>query len=89
MAVNLIDAKPKRLEGLPRRVSMHAAGVCNQPERRLRYPFARRTEYLSPSLSLTTLEELGSFEKDSFSLRTLTVINNTSKKCKEKLQHIP
>ena len=68
----------KRLEGLPRHSSMHAAGVviCQEPV----------DEYVPLSLGsdgsvttqfvMTTLEELGLLKMDFLGLRTLTVIRD-------------
>ena len=59
----LIDMS-KRLEGLPRHTSMHAAGVVISQKAMDEYvPLSRRpTEQSRHSLSLTTIEELGLFE---------------------------
>ena len=81
---NLIDMS-KRLEGLPRHASMHAAGVviCAKPV----------DEYVPLSLAsdgsvttqyiMTTLEELGLLKMDFLGLRNLTVIQNTIDLIKE------
>ena len=73
----LIDMA-KRLEGLPRHASMHAAGVVISREPIMEYvPLARGadgavvTQYI-----MTTLEELGLLKMDFLGLRTLTVIQH-------------
>ncbi|MCF0230275.1 MAG: DNA polymerase III subunit alpha, partial [Parasporobacterium sp.] len=73
----LIDMA-RRLEGLPRHSSMHAAGVVISREPIMEYvPLAKGadgspvTQYI-----MTTLEELGLLKMDFLGLRTLTVIQN-------------
>ena len=73
----LIDMA-KRLEGLPRHTSMHAAGVviCKAPV--MDYvPLARGSDgSVVTQYVMTTLEELGLLKMDFLGLRTLTVIQN-------------
>ncbi|MDE5782648.1 MAG: DNA polymerase III subunit alpha, partial [Lachnospiraceae bacterium] len=73
----LIDMS-KRLEGLPRHTSMHAAGVVISQKPVDEYvPLAKSvdgpvvTQYV-----MTTLEELGLLKMDFLGLRTLTVIRD-------------
>jgi len=76
----LIDMS-KRLEGLPRHTSMHAAGVVISQ--------ASIDEYVPLSLgsdgsvvtqfTMTTLEELGLLKMDFLGLRTLTVIQDAAR----------
>ena len=76
----LIDMS-KRLEGLPRHTSMHAAGVLISQ--------ASIDEYVPLSLgsdgsvvtqfTMTTLEELGLLKMDFLGLRTLTVIQDAAR----------
>ncbi|MBR1691621.1 MAG: DNA polymerase III subunit alpha [Lachnospiraceae bacterium] len=73
----LIDMS-KRLEGLPRHTSMHAAGVviCPQAAEEL-VPLSRGADgSITTQFTMTTLEELGLLKMDFLGLRTLTVIQN-------------
>ncbi len=73
----LIDMA-KRLEGLPRHSSMHAAGVVISREPIMEYvPLARGSDgSIVTQFVMTTLEELGLLKMDFLGLRTLTVIQN-------------
>ena len=74
---NLIDMA-KRLEGLPRHCSMHAAGVviCQKPVDEY-VPLSRAADgTITTQFVMTTLEELGLLKMDFLGLRTLTVIQN-------------
>jgi DNA polymerase III subunit alpha len=73
----LIDTS-KRLEGLPRHTSMHAAGVVIGRERLDEFvPLSRSSdESITTQFTMTTLEELGLLKMDFLGLRTLTVIQN-------------
>ena len=74
---NLIDMA-KRLEGLPRHCSMHAAGVviCQKPVDEY-IPLSRAADgTITTQFIMTTLEELGLLKMDFLGLRTLTVIQN-------------
>ena len=68
----------KRLEGLPRHTSMHAAGVLITPEAADNYvPLSRGSNgEITTQFTMTTLEELGLLKMDFLGLRTLTVIQN-------------
>lgn len=68
----------KRLEGLPRHTSMHAAGVVISKEAVVEYvPLSRANDdTLTTQFTMTTLEELGLLKMDFLGLRTLTVIQN-------------
>ena len=74
---NLIDMS-KRLEGLPRHTSMHAAGVViSQKEVDDYVPLSRASDgSITTQFTMTTLEELGLLKMDFLGLRTLTVIQN-------------
>ena len=68
----------KRLEGLPRHTSMHAAGVviCQRPADEL-VPLSRGSDgSITTQFPMTTIEELGLLKMDFLGLRTLTVIKN-------------
>ena len=73
----LIDMS-KRLEGLPRHSSMHAAGVVISQEAMDEYvPLSRASDgTLTTQFVMTTIEELGLLKMDFLGLRTLTVIKN-------------
>ena len=73
----LIDMS-KRLEGLPRNTSMHAAGVviANAPAD-VYVPLSRgANDAITTQFTMTTLEELGLLKMDFLGLRTLTVIKD-------------
>ncbi|HJD46241.1 MAG TPA: DNA polymerase III subunit alpha, partial [Candidatus Mediterraneibacter norfolkensis] len=74
---NLIDMA-KRLEGLPRHSSMHAAGVVISQKSVDEYvPLSRAADgTITTQFTMTTLEELGLLKMDFLGLRTLTVIQN-------------
>ena len=74
---NLIDMS-KRLEGLPRHASMHAAGVVISQKAASEYvPLSRASDgSITTQYTMTTLEELGLLKMDFLGLRTLTVIQN-------------
>lgn len=74
---DLID-KSKRLEGLPRHASMHAAGVliCGKPVEDY-VPISTGSDgAVVAQFVMTTLEELGLLKMDFLGLRTLTVIKD-------------
>ena len=73
----LIDTA-KRLEGLPRHTSMHAAGVVISQKDVSEYvPLSRASDgSIVTQFTMTTLEELGLLKMDFLGLRTLTVIQN-------------
>ncbi|MCI8317592.1 MAG: DNA polymerase III subunit alpha [Lachnospiraceae bacterium] len=73
----LIDMS-KRLEGLPRHTSMHAAGVVISQKAVDEYvPLSRASDgTITTQFTMTTLEELGLLKMDFLGLRTLTVIQN-------------
>ena len=68
----------KRLEGLPRHTSMHAAGVVICPKAADEFvPLSRGSDgSITTQFTMTTLEELGLLKMDFLGLRTLTVIQN-------------
>ena len=73
----LIDMS-RRLEGLPRNTSMHAAGVVISGRPAVEYvPLSRAQDgSITTQYTMTTLEELGLLKMDFLGLRTLTVIQN-------------
>ncbi len=76
----LIDMS-RRLEGLPRHTSMHAAGVVICQKSADEYvPLSRASDgTITTQFTMTTLEELGLLKMDFLGLRTLTVIQNAVK----------
>lgn len=73
----LIDMA-KRLEGLPRHTSMHAAGVVISQKAMDEYvPLSRASDgTITTQFVMTTIEELGLLKMDFLGLRTLTVIKD-------------
>ncbi len=74
---HLIDMA-RRLEGLPRNTSMHAAGVviCQKAADEF-VPLSRGGDgTITTQYTMTTLEELGLLKMDFLGLRTLTVIQD-------------
>ena len=68
----------KRLEGLPRHTSMHAAGVVICQKSADEYvPLSKANDgSITTQFTMTTLEELGLLKMDFLGLRTLTVIQD-------------
>ena len=81
----LIDMS-RRLEGLPRHSSMHAAGVVISQKSVDEYvPLSRASDgSITTQFTMTTLEELGLLKMDFLGLRTLTVIQNAVQMAKAK-----
>ncbi len=79
--VQLLINMCRRLEGLPRHSSMHAAGVVICPEEADAFvPLSRGSDgSITTQFTMTTLEELGLLKIDFLGLRTLTVIHDTVK----------
>ncbi|MBQ1743307.1 MAG: DNA polymerase III subunit alpha, partial [Clostridiales bacterium] len=68
----------RKLEGLPRHTSIHAAGVviCSKNAEDL-IPLSRSAEgSITTQFTMTTIEELGLLKMDFLGLRTLTVIKD-------------
>ncbi|MDO4523454.1 MAG: DNA polymerase III subunit alpha [Eubacteriales bacterium] len=76
----LIDMS-RRLEGLPRHTSMHAAGVVICPRAADEYvPLSLGSDgSVTTQFTMTTLEELGLLKMDFLGLRTLTVIKDAAR----------
>lgn len=79
----LIDMS-RRLEGLPRHSSTHAAGVviCDRPVYEY-VPLNASDGAVTTQFTMTTLEELGLLKMDFLGLRTLTVIQNAVRLIKQ------
>lgn len=68
----------KKLEGLPRHASTHAAGVVITKDPVDTYvPLYKNDNLISTQYTMTILEELGLLKMDFLGLRTLTVIKDT------------
>jgi DNA polymerase-3 subunit alpha len=70
----------RKLEGIPRHASTHAAGVVIAKEPVVEYvPLHANDGVITTQYPMTTLEELGLLKMDFLGLRTLTVIDNAIK----------
>lgn len=73
----LIDTA-RKLEGMPRHASTHAAGVLITAKPVDEYvPLQTNDEVVTTQFPMTTLEELGLLKMDFLGLRTLNVIDDT------------
>lgn len=84
----LIDMS-RRLEGLPRHTSMHAAGVVIGSRSIDEFvPLSRASDgTITTQFTMTTIEELGLLKMDFLGLRTLTVIQNAVRLAEKGLRH--
>ena len=81
----LIDLS-RKVEGMPRHASTHAAGVVITRDTVESYvPLARNDESIVTQFTMTTLEELGLLKIDFLGLRTLTVIDYAKRSIKERV----
>ncbi len=79
----LIDTA-KKLEGMPRHASTHAAGVLITAKPVYEYvPLQTNDEVVTTQYPMGTLEALGLLKMDFLGLRTLTVIGDSLKMVKE------
>lgn len=70
----------RKVEGMPRHASTHAAGVVITDRPVAEYvPLATSDEAVVTQYTMTTLEELGLLKMDFLGLRNLTVIDDTVK----------
>ncbi len=75
----------RRLEGMPRHASTHAAGVVISDKPVAEYvPLSVNDEAVVTQYTMTSLEELGLLKMDFLGLRNLTVIDETQKYIREK-----
>ncbi len=89
----MADADPKvkalldmarRVEGMPRHASTHAAGVVITADPVNTYvPLCVNSDAVATQFTMTTLEELGLLKMDFLGLRNLTIIDNTVKQIQE------
>ncbi len=81
----LIDTA-RRVEGMPRHSSVHAAGVVIAPEPVTEFvPVAKPDESVVTQFTMTTLEELGLLKMDFLGLRNLTAISDCEKAVKKRI----
>ena len=67
----------KKLEGMPRNASTHAAGVVITDQPVCKYvPLAKNNDAVVTQFTMTTLEELGLLKMDFLGLRNLSIIQN-------------
>ena len=81
----------KKLEGLPRNASMHAAGVviCSKPAENF-IPLAKAQDgSVVTQFTMTTIEELGLLKMDFLGLRNLGVIKNACEMIGKKTGKMP
>lgn len=82
-AKELIDLA-RKVEGLPRHTSIHAAGVVISKLPVTEYvPLSRNKDSITTQYTMTELEELGLLKMDFLGLRTLTVIRDAIALIKE------
>ena len=83
----LIDMA-RRLEGLPRHTSMHAAGVviCQKAVDEFVPLSMAQDGSITTQFTMTALEELGLLKMDFLGLRTLTVIQNACRLAEKSLE---
>lgn len=80
---DLIDVS-RKLEGLPRHSSTHAAGVVIAEKPLVEFvPLQKNDESIVTQFDMTTLEELGLLKMDFLGLRTLTVMRDAVDMVKE------
>lgn len=85
----LIDTA-RKVEGMPRNTSTHAAGVVITHDPVSAYvPLATNDDLVVTQYIMTTLEELGLLKMDFLGLRTLTVINDAAKASGVDIENIP
>ena len=82
-AKNILDIA-MQIEGMPKNISMHAAGVviCEKPVSDY-VPLTVSEGNILTQFTMTTLEELGLLKMDFLGLRNLTVIDDTVKMIRE------
>ena len=85
----------KKIEGMPRHASTHAAGVVITDKPVFEYvPLSRNDDSIVTQYTMTTIEELGLLKMDFLGLRTLTVLKDAEEHIKKtnpafSLEHIP
>ncbi len=80
----------KKVEGMPRNTSTHAAGVVITHDPVSSYvPLATNDDLVVTQYIMTTLEELGLLKMDFLGLRTLTVIDDAARSAGIDINTIP
>lgn len=80
----------RKVEGMPRNTSTHAAGVVITHDRVSSYvPLATNDGLVVTQYTMTQLEQLGLLKMDFLGLRTLTVIDDASKAAGIDINNIP
>ncbi len=80
----LIDTS-KKIEGMPRHASKHAAGVVITRLPVYEYvPLARNDESMVTQYVMTTLEELGLLKMDFLGLRNLTILDDAQRMIRQR-----
>ena len=75
----------RKVEGMPRHASTHAAGVVITRRPVVDYvPLAKNNDAVVTQYTMTTLEELGLLKMDFLGLRTLTVLSDAEKMVRRK-----
>lgn len=88
--VNELIETARKVEGMPRNTSTHAAGVVITHNPVSSYvPLATNDDVPVTQYIMTTLEELGLLKMDFLGLRTLTVINDAAKSAGIDIEKIP
>ena len=88
--VNELIETARKIEGMPRNASTHAAGVVITHDPVSSYvPLATNDGLVVTQYIMTTLEELGLLKMDFLGLRTLTVIDDASKNVGINIDDIP
>ena len=88
--INELIKTAKKVEGMPRNTSTHAAGVVITHDPVSSYvPLATNDGVPVTQYIMTSLEELGLLKMDFLGLRTLTVINDASKAAGIDINKIP
>jgi DNA polymerase-3 subunit alpha len=88
--VNKLIETARKVEGMPRNTSTHAAGVVITHDPVSTYvPLATNDGLVVTQYIMTTLEELGLLKMDFLGLRTLTVIDDASKSAGIDINKIP
>ena len=88
--VNELIETARKIEGMPRNASTHAAGVVITHDPVSSYvPLATNDGLVVTQYIMTTLEELGLLKMDFLGLRTLTFIDDASKNVGINIDDIP
>ena len=83
--VKALVAMARKVEGMPRHASTHAAGVVITDRPVMEYvPLARNDNVTVTQFTMTAIEELGLLKMDFLGLRNLSVIDNAQKLIQKK-----